>query len=311
MRVTGGRRALLPLIALLGLSFAACSSSSATPAFVPPPDSFSGGKGYPTAAPASAAAVATLPQTGGSATTAPAADTQPMIIKTGQLELQVANPEASSSQAEGIVTAAGGYISASSRSGYKDGLTISVTYRIPVAKWQATLDAIHHIGGGGSLKIISEQIQTQDVTASAVDMDAHLTNLRATEQSLLGIMAKASSIPDTLAVSNQLTDIRGQIESLQAQRNKLGDQASFSTLTVQFEAEPGTQTTTATTGWSISGTVDDATATLVKLGQSVASAVIWLLIVGLPIALVFLAGFVVYRIARRFWRRSPRVTTGE
>ncbi|HEU6440419.1 MAG TPA: DUF4349 domain-containing protein, partial [Terriglobales bacterium] len=74
------------------------------------------------------------------------------------------------------------------RSGDADTLVISVTYRIPVAKWDATLASIHGANGGGTLKILNEQIQTQDVTASAIDQDARLTNLRATEQALLGIM---------------------------------------------------------------------------------------------------------------------------
>ena len=310
MTIVRGRQALLPFLALLGMGLAACSSSAAMPTAAPAtpaPALPAGPVEGPTMAPASQAAAATPVPVLADQTNAPSAGTQPMIIKTGQLELQVSNPDASATQAEGIVTGAGGYVSASTRSGRGDGLMISVTYRIPVARWQSTLDAIHHASGGGSLTIVSEQIQTQDVTASAVDMDAHLTNLRASEQSLLGIMARASSIPDTLAVQDQLTTIRGQIEALQAQRNQLGDQASFSTLTVQFEATPGTQTTTATTAWSINGTIDDATATLVKLGQAAASLAIWLLIVGLPLALVALLAYVVYRVGRRFLRRVPRV----
>ena len=98
-----------------------------------------------------------------------------------------------------------------------------------------------------------------------------MTNLRATEQALLGIMTRATTIADTLAVQTQLTTVRGQIEELQAQRNQLGDQAAFSTLTVQFEATPKTETTSATSGWNLNGTIDDATAALVKIGQGLAS----------------------------------------
>jgi hypothetical protein len=220
-----------------------------------------------------------------------------MIIKTGQLDMQVSNPEASAAQANGVVGAAGGYVSASARSGDADTLVISVTYRIPVDKWDATLASIHHADGGGTLKILDEQIQTQDVTATAVDMDARLTNLRATEQALLGIMTKATTITDTLAVQTQLTTVQGQIEELQAQRNQLGDQAAYSTLTVK------TETTSATTGWNVNGTIDDATATLVKIGQGIATFGIWLVIVGLPVGLGLLVLLLVYRLFRRTRRR--------
>ena len=298
MRVANRRRLVVAVaLPLICLGLAACSSSAATPGpYFPPSDSSPGGKDLvPTAAP-TAAPVAV-------ATSGPEAAAQMLIIKTGQLELQVSNPEGSAAQADGIVAAAGGYVSASNRWGAGDSLVINVTYRIPVVKWEATLDAIHHAGGGGSLKIVSEQIQTQDVTASAVDMDAHLTNLRATEQSLLGIMARASSIPDTLAVESQLSTVQGEIEALQAQRNQLGDQAAFSTLSVQFEAMPGTQTSSAASDWNVSGAVDDATATLVRIGQSLVIVGIWVVIVGLPLGLGFLLVLAAYRVVRKVLRR--------
>jgi hypothetical protein len=293
MRVTNRSLAVLVLV---GLSLAACSSSSSAggPA-QPVPYSAAGGKDLgpiSTTAPAASAVAAPLP------------GAQSLIIKTGQLDMQVSNPEASAAQSNGFVGAAGGYVSASSRRGDAETLVISVTYRIPVANWDATLASIHGANGGGTLKILNEQIQTQDVTASAVDLDARLTNLRATEQSLLGIMAKATSITDTLAVQTQLTTVQGQIEELQAQRNKLGDQAAFSTLTVQFQATPSTSTTSATSGWNINGTIDDASATLVKLGQSLASLGVWLVIVGLPVGFGLVVLLLVYRLFRRIRRRS-------
>lgn len=295
MRTTRTSLGILALFVLASLGFAACSSSAATAAPYAYP--VSGGGGTKDLGPVPTAAPAAAP------TTASLIGAQTLIVKTGQLELQVSSAEASAAQSNTIVGSAGGYVSASSRSGDVDTLVISVTYRIPVAAWDATLKSIHGANGGGTLKIVSEQIQTQDVTASAVDMDARLTNLRASEQALLGIMTRATTIADTLAVQTQLTTIRGQIEELQAQRNTLGDQAAFSTLTVQFEATPKTQTSSATNGWTINGSVDDATAALVKAGQGIASAMVWLVIVGVPAGLALLVLFLVYRLVRRIRRR--------
>ncbi len=313
MRVANRRLAVLPLLVVLGLNVVACSSSSAAPTAGPNVAALNpapGGKDLPNLPNSVPAPAATpVPANPAPAASAPEIGAQTLIIKTGQLDLQVSNPAASANQANGIVAAAGGYVSASTRSGDGDSLNISVTYRIPVAKWDATLTAIHGATGGGTLKILDERVQTQDVTASAVDMDAHLTNLRATEQAFLSIMAKATTIADTLAVQTQLSTVRGQIEALQGQRNQLGDQAAFSTLSVQFAAAPGTQTTTAASGWSINGSVDDATATLVKFGQGLASAAVWLIIVGLPVGLGLLILFVAYRVVRRLWRR-PAAPSG-
>jgi hypothetical protein len=292
--------AVLPLVLLFGLSLVGCSSSAATPGVGQlQPGNGTGSKDIGGMPAATAAPLA-------GASTAPLIGPQSMIIKTGQLDLQVSNPEASAAQADGIVGAAGGYVSASSRSGDADTLIISVTYRIPVANWDATLASIHRADGGGTLKILDEKIQTQDVTATAVDMDARLTNLRATEQALLGIMNRATTITDTLAVQTQLTTVQGQIEELQAQRNQLGDQAAYSTLTVQFEATPKTETTSATSGWNLNGSIDDATATLVKIGQGLATLGVWLVIVGLPIGVGLLGLLLVYRLYRRVRPRPAK-----
>ena len=72
---------------------------------------------------------------------------------------------------------------------------------------------------------------------------------------------------------------------------------------MQFEATPITEVTSATSGWSINGSVDDATATLVKLGQSLASLGVWLVIVGVPIGLGLLLLLLVYRLFRKIRRR--------
>jgi hypothetical protein len=303
MKFSNRSLAVLPLVVLLGLSLAACSSATSAGAPFAPAAAATynagDGGGKDIAPVATAAAAGT--DAGSALITA-----QTLIIKTGQLDMQVSKPEASVAEANGIVAAAGGYLSGSSRSGDSDTLDISITYRNPVAKWDATLDSIHHADGGGTLKILNEQIQTQDVTASAVDMDARLSNLRATEQALLAIMAKATTIADTLAVQTQLTTVQGQIEELQAQRNTLGDQAAFSTLTVQFEANPKTEITSATSDWTINGSIDDATATLVKVGQGLASLGVWLVIVGIPVGLGLLVLFALYRLYRRFRPATPQ-----
>ncbi len=103
--------AFLPLIFLFGLSLAGCSSSAATPAGAQfAPTNGTGGKDIG-AVPAASAA----PAAGNTA--APLIGPQSLIIKTGQLNMQVSKPDASAAQANGIVGAAGGYVSASARSG--------------------------------------------------------------------------------------------------------------------------------------------------------------------------------------------------
>jgi hypothetical protein len=223
----------------------------------------------------------------------------PMIVRTGTMDLQVIDVDRSIADATAVVTGAGGYVAGSQRSLDGDRPFASLTFRIPATTWDATLAKLRALG----TKVLGEQTSADEVTAQVVDLDARLKNLRATETQLLGVMQEAVKIPDILAVQAELTNVQGQIEQLQAQRDTLADQAAQGTLTTSFALAPApVQAVTST--WDPATVVADATAALVGLGQSIASAAIWLGIVGLPILLVGLLVLlplvlVVRRLARR------------
>jgi Domain of unknown function (DUF4349) len=236
--------------------------------------------------------------TGGTEVAAPDGS-GPLIVRTGQMDLQVADLEAAIRSAEAAVTAVGGYVSGSQRSGDADKASASVMFRIPAARWTETLDALRKLG----TKVLGEQTASQEVTAQVVDLGARLANLRVTETALQGIMDKATKIPDVLAVQEQLTGVRQQIEQLTAQKQTLENQAALASLTVNFTPPPTVAVTQVREGWDPAREVDQAAAALVGLGQGLAGAGIWLLIVWVPILLVggliALLAFVVLRRIRR------------
>jgi hypothetical protein len=220
---------------------------------------------------------------------------QTLIIKTGSLSLEVSNVDNALAQAQVIIKGMGGYVAESERYGEGDNLTATVTYRIPVEHWDDALSALHELGN----RVISERTGTSDVTSQVVDLDARLTNLRATEAALQGIMAKASAIPDILAVQQQLTQTRSEIEQLTAQRDSLKNQAAMSTLSVSYQLPAKTVTTQATEEWNLGDQVDQAVAQLVKIGQGLATASVWAVIVGLPILLGLLIALLILRLFAR------------
>jgi hypothetical protein len=224
----------------------------------------------------------------------------PMIVRTGTMDLQVADVDRSIADATAVVTGAGGYVAGSQRSLDGDRPFASLTFRIPAAKWDAALAQLRALG----TKVLAEQTSADEVTAQVVDLDARLKNLRATETQLLGVMEQAVKIPDILAVQSELTTVQGEIEQLQAQRDTLADQAAQGTLTASFALAPA-PIQAVTNAWDPATVVADATATLVGLGQSIASAAIWLAIVGLPILLVGLLVLLpLLLVVRRLARRS-------
>jgi hypothetical protein len=227
----------------------------------------------------------------------------PLIVRTGQLNLEVAVLDDAIVAAEKAVTAAGGYVAASQRQGDDENAAAMVTYRVPVERWEATLTALRKVG----VKVLSEQTGSEEVTSQVVDLGARLANLRATEAALQAIMTKATKIPDILEVQAQLTGVRQEIEQLTAQKLSLEERAAMATLTVGFSMPPTVAVARVQEGWDPAKEIDRAAATLVGLGQGVANAAIWFAIVMLPLALILgiLIG-VAWLIARRFVpRRAP------
>ncbi len=241
---------------------------------------------------------------GQSGSTAAAADTK-QIVKTGQMTLEVADLDSATGQAETAIAGLGGSVDQSDQSdqsGTGDSATSSIVFRVPVDKWDAALAALRKIG----TRVVSQSTNATDVTSQVVDLNARLDNLTTTEHALQAIMARASAIPDVIAVENQLSDTQGQIEQLTAQVNLLKNQAAMSTISVAFQLPTKTVTTIATQDWTIGSQVDQAAAALVRIGQGLATIGVWILVVVLPIGLIglFLLGIVA--ITRRILGRGRR-----
>jgi hypothetical protein len=218
-----------------------------------------------------------------------------LIVRNGQMVLEVADIDKAVAAAGAAVVGLGGYVSDSNRSGVDEYITASVTYRLPVSKWDDALKAIHGVGN----KVLSEQTGSTDVTMQAIDLEARISNLKSTESALQAIMLRATDITDVIAVQSQLSQVQGEIESLTAQFNRIKDQAAMSTLAVVFQLPSQTITTQATNEWTLGGQIDQALAALVRVAQGLATIGIWALIVALPIGLGLLLLFGAWKLLRR------------
>lgn len=231
-----------------------------------------------------------------------------LIIKTGNMYLQVAGMDAAVTAATRQIEALGGYASATQRSGDGEEANASITFRIPAARWEDALVGLRSLAE----KVLDERTGTQDVTDQVVDLGARIRNLQATESALQGIMGQATAIKDVLAVQAELTQVRGEIERLTAERGNLEAQAAFSTLTVQFALKPN-PVLAETTGFDPATEVDQASASLVGILQGLATAGIWFAIVWVPIlvalAVAIVIGLWVFRRIQRTRGDSPAPVT--
>jgi Domain of unknown function (DUF4349) len=292
-----------PILALgLALAFVlgACGGSTSAPlenVGAPVTGTGSGGgQAAPTAAPAAA------PAQPGEINGNPSSALQDSlrIVYTGSLQLVVDDLQQALAKGRAAVAAVGGYIGASEEHNDGDTSVATITYRIPAARWEDTLAALRGVGS----KVVAEQTQATEVGSQIVDLEARIRNLRASESALVEIAKGTGKVSDLLEVEAQLTDVRGQIEQLDAQRTQLNDQVAYGTLVTTYGTEIKAVQETAQ-GWDPAKDVDSAAATLIGAGQAIASAAIWVAIVGLPLVLLLLVLALIVRFAYRRFGPKP------
>jgi hypothetical protein len=217
-----------------------------------------------------------------------AAPIEQRIIKTGEIGIEVDGVPDAVARLRGLALELGGYVGGS-QAGTRDEAA-TLTLRIPAARFDEALARLHDLG-----EVVSEATREDDVTGQIVDLEARIANLRASEASYRELVARAERIEDVLAVQARLDQVRGEIEQLAAQAAQLAERADLATLTVVLipRAEPVEAQAAA---WDPGAELSQATAAVVGIGQGLASAAIWFVVVWIPVLLVLA---VVVLLARR------------
>jgi hypothetical protein len=159
------------------------------------------------------------------------------LVRTASLDLVVKHPADCAEQIRALAGQLGGYLETSQVSGDLDAPNASLTVRVPAARFEEARAEIRKLG----LRVEDEKIDAQDVTKQYVDQDARLRNLRAEEAQYLGILKHASTVSDTLEVSEKLNEVRSQIEQQQAEFDALSKQINTVAITVSLRAEADAQ----------------------------------------------------------------------
>jgi hypothetical protein len=298
-------RTIRPLLFLIVIAvlIAACGGSTAASAPAAQPAAEAGGRGLGGADGAPPANPQPASGVGGGQI---AAVDDAKIIRTGTMSIEVSDVGAALRTARDAIVGLGGYVGASTTSNDGDQPSAEITYRIPAGKWESALDLLRGLNGL-TTNVVTEHTEAVEVTSQVIDLQARISNLRASETAFQAIAAKATKISDVLEVQAQLTQTRGEIETLTAQLKDLNDRAGYASLTVQFNV-PILAVEVAQKGWDPASVIDEASASMVSVLQGLATAGIWFVIVWLPILLIVgLVAVVAVAIARRlgYGRRTP------
>jgi hypothetical protein len=210
------------------------------------------------------------------------------VIRTAELSVVIPRDAFDERFGEAVDVAEeqGGFV-ADSRSRSRSG---SLTVRVPAANFDETLHALRALG-----TVEVQAVHGRDVTADYVDLHANLRIARARREVLLGLMADAVSIEQTIRVQNALDETQLRIEQLQGQLRLLDDRTSLATIGLRLR-EQGLEPESQVEKASIPNAFERADAGFVGVIAAIVIGLGYLI----PILVLGLAAwFVVSRVRRR------------
>jgi ACT domain-containing protein len=218
----------------------------------------------------------------------------PQLIKTAQLDLTVESIDEMLPQVTAIAQQQRGDIISLQNSkpqNSRDRHTATLKMRVPQAQLDATLEKLAALG-----TVRNQSLSAEDVSQQLVDFQARLRNLRKTEEMLLKIMDRSGSMGDVLQVTQRISEVRSQIEQIDAQLKDLQNRVAYSTINLNIEAIFTPPPVTRPVETQFGDTWSEATNSMKRFSVGLAKVFLWLLAYSPYLAIIGLPwGFMWYR----------------
>ncbi|TXG77274.1 DUF4349 domain-containing protein [Candidatus Dojkabacteria bacterium] len=222
-------------------------------------------------------------------------NTERKVSTTGSVDLRAKSLDWTVSKIREIVKNAGGFIENATLNQPEQGIKSAwMTVKVPADRFEAALAEIKQTAD----QVVNENTGATDFTAQSIDLNARLNNKRAEEKAYESLLSSATKVADVVEITQELTRVRTEIESLEQQHRYLEAQTALATLSVSVTEDPRVQ---ANPGEFQRGNIFKSSLnTLVDALLALGSGLVVFLISGLPILLIVLGLiWIVYRTARR------------
>lgn len=160
---------------------------------------------------------------------------QHRLAKKARIALLVRDVEASLKESQRVVRDAGGEVTSLADDSPRTSDAVhsaTLQIEVPADRLDGTLDRLALLGN-----VQTRAIDAEDVDSTIVDEEARLRNLRREEADLRALMDKGGKVTDILTVQENLSDVRGQIEQLDAQHRNDVHRVATSTIDITLSED--------------------------------------------------------------------------
>jgi predicted anti-sigma-YlaC factor YlaD len=158
----------------------------------------------------------------------------PAIIRTATLRLIAKDFAGARANVEALIKTANGFIDRMTVTGEASSQRQLVArLRVPGDRLADALSRLRQLGA-----VVEDTQGSDDVTDQIVDLDARITNARATEKRLAEILQnRTGRLSDVLEVERELARVRLDVERLDAEKTNLARRVSYATMDLTIVEE--------------------------------------------------------------------------
>jgi hypothetical protein len=195
-----------------------------------------------TAAPASSA-IAGVERTDGGAPSASAP--APAMLKLASLTVRAQNVESAERKAATVAAQYGGFVVASNGTNLaSETPVVTTTVKIPQRQFAAAIAAFEGLG-----QRLEKSVQGEDVSGQIIDAAARIKTLSREEAGLNELLGSARKLDEMIMLRDRITQLRSEIEVLNAQRTNLSQRVAYSTLNLTLVQAAPLEMKASDPGW--------------------------------------------------------------
>lgn len=225
------------------------------------------------------------------------------LIKSLVVQMSVPDPRAAASDIQQWITTTDPHAVSAGATYQRQGdgsYTVQMSFSVEEALYPQVESYLAGYTSSHKGHLDNLQESVQDVSNEYVDLQSRLTNLRTEQQRLLGLLAHAASLSDTLAIDNQLTQVEGEIEQIEGRQNQLNGQLSYYTVTINLAPLGGAAKSPPAPPYNPVGIFQSALNAALTFGQWLLAAIIWIGVFAVYIVPVLaIAWFIRWRLRLR------------
>lgn len=223
------------------------------------------------------------------------------VIRNGSISLRVEDVRKTARQITEMVIKGGGYVGSTKTNGVAgENPTVDMTIRVLSSGFDDAMMTLEDMG-----ILLDQSSDTDDVTAQIVDLGARVKTLTAKEDTFREMLRQARTTNDIISLQERLTQVRTEIERMDAQRKSLSQLASLSTISIHLTQNATVPVVAKDPNW-FGQTFASASSSFMGIGRGLVGLATWIVVFSPFWLLPILAGSWAWK---RYGRRVPPTIT--